>query len=71
MRAIPVSDFYAADATLREDGRLLCKVFLLQAKKPYESRSAWDIYHVREVIAPGNAWRPLSETACPFLISRK
>jgi branched-chain amino acid transport system substrate-binding protein len=71
MRAIPVSDFYAADATLREDGRLLCEVLLLQAKKPHESRSAWDIYHVREVIAPSNAWRPLSETACPFLISRK
>ena len=71
MRASPVSDFYAADAMLREDGRLLCKVLLLQAKKPYESRSAWDIYHVREVIAPSNAWRPLSETACPFLISRK
>jgi branched-chain amino acid transport system substrate-binding protein len=71
MREIPVNDFYTADATLREDGRLLCEVLLLQAKKPSESRSAWDTYHVREVIAPRDAWRPLPDTACPFLINRR
>ena len=33
--------------------------------------SRWDIYNALGVITAANVWRPLSETACPFLIGSR
>jgi len=67
MRELPVNDFMTSNARLREDGRLLRDMYLLEVKKPEESRSKWDVLRVIATIPPSQAWRPLSEGECPLV----
>jgi branched-chain amino acid transport system substrate-binding protein len=67
MKANPVDDFYAPGARLREDGRLLHPIYLLQVKTPAESKYPWDYYKVIATVPPEQAFRPLAEGGCPFV----
>jgi branched-chain amino acid transport system substrate-binding protein len=67
MKANPVDDFYAKGARLREDGRLLHPIYLLQVKPPGESKYPWDYYKILATLPPEQAFRPLSEGGCPFV----
>ncbi|MFG1378245.1 ABC transporter substrate-binding protein [Xanthobacter autotrophicus] len=67
MREIPVQDDIVRNATLRADGRLVHDTLLLQVKTPQQSKSEWDVYNVLEVIPGDQAFRPLSQSACPAI----
>jgi branched-chain amino acid transport system substrate-binding protein len=42
-------------------------MYLLEVKKPSESKSKWDVLKVIATIPPSEAWRPLSEGGCPMI----
>jgi branched-chain amino acid transport system substrate-binding protein len=42
-------------------------MYLMQVKKPSESKGAWDFYNLLETIPGDQAFRPLSESACPLV----
>jgi len=67
MRKNPVKDFYMDNARLREDGRLLRKVYLARMKTPAASKGPWDYYEITGEIPGEQAFRPLSEHACPLI----
>jgi branched-chain amino acid transport system substrate-binding protein len=67
MKATPVEDFFARHGRLREDGRMVHDMFLVQVKKPEASTSEWDLYEVLATIPAGEAFRPLSEGNCTFV----
>ena len=67
MKKTPVNDFFAKKATIREDGRLVHDMYLMQVKKPEESKYPWDYYHVRQVIPAAEAFQPLSLSKCPLV----
>lgn len=67
MKETPVNDFFAKNAKIREDGRLLHDFYLLQVKKPEESKQPWDYYHVRQVIPANDAVTPVAQSECPLL----
>lgn len=67
MKANPVDDFYAHGAKLREDGRLIHPIYLLQVKSPAESHYPWDYYKLIREISSDRAFRPLAEGGCPFV----
>jgi len=69
MRELPVNDFMTRNARLREDGRLLRDMYLLEVKKPEESQGKWDVLKVIATIPPSEAWRPASEGQCPLFKS--
>jgi branched-chain amino acid transport system substrate-binding protein len=69
LRNNPQSDMFGKNMTLREDGRLIHDMYLMQVKKPDESKTAWDYYHVRQTIPAAEAFQPLSESRCPALAS--
>ncbi|WP_354682423.1 ABC transporter substrate-binding protein [Cupriavidus necator] len=64
MRELPVSDMFARNGKLREDGRMVHDMYLLQVKKPAESKYTWDYYHVRQVIPGDQAFLPLAKSTC-------
>ncbi|MBS1197040.1 MAG: transporter substrate-binding protein [Proteobacteria bacterium] len=68
MKAMPVNDFFARNGEVREDGRMVHDMYLMQVKKPEESKYSWDYYHVRQTIAGDKAFAPLSESRCPRLL---
>ena len=67
MKKLPVEDFYAGKATLREDGRLMKDMFLVEVKKPSEVTQPWDLLKVIKRVPAAEIIRPMSEGGCPFV----
>ncbi|HXT78777.1 MAG TPA: ABC transporter substrate-binding protein [Acetobacteraceae bacterium] len=67
MKAMPTDDDCFGPGRIREDGRALHPVYLLEAKKPSESKHSWDIAKVVHVTPMEEAFRPLSEGHCPLV----
>jgi branched-chain amino acid transport system substrate-binding protein len=66
MREIPVNDFYAKNAHLREDGRLVHDMYFAEVKKPSESNEPWDDYNILGTIPGATAFRSLADGGCPL-----
>jgi branched-chain amino acid transport system substrate-binding protein len=67
MKETPINDFFAKNGRIREDGRHVHDFYLLQVKKPEESKGPWDYYHVRQVIPAIDAVMPVARSECPLL----
>ncbi|MGZ9712483.1 ABC transporter substrate-binding protein [Glaciimonas sp. GNP009] len=67
MHELPIADVVIPKGTLREDGRVVHDMLLLQVKKPAESKTPWDYYNVVGVVPGNEAFRPLSQSSCPLL----
>ena len=67
MKETTVSDVVIPAGKIRDDGRLVHDMLLLQVKKPSESSGPWDYYHVRAVIPGEQAFKPLAQSACPLV----
>ncbi|MFC0283115.1 ABC transporter substrate-binding protein [Camelimonas abortus] len=67
MRANPVQDMFTDNGVLREDGRLVHSMLLLEVKKPEESRGPWDYYKILAEVPGDQAFRPLAEGGCPLV----
>lgn len=55
---------------LREDGTVEHAMYLVEVKKPAESKGPWDYYKVIETIAPEKAFQPMAETGCPLVAAK-
>jgi len=67
MRELPVNDFTTKDGKVRIDGRVLRNLYLLQVKKPEESKGKWDLYNVVATVPGDEAFRPLQDGGCPLV----
>ncbi|BAO91901.1 ABC transporter substrate-binding protein [Caballeronia cordobensis] len=71
MRDMPVNDMFARNGKLREDGRMVHDMYLVQVKKPSESSNPWDLLQLVRVVPGDQAFRPLSKSECPLLSQNK
>jgi len=69
MKAMPTDDDCFGPGTIREDGRKLTPVYLFEVKKPSESKHEWDLYKLIGTTPAADAFRPLSDHACPMIKS--
>jgi branched-chain amino acid transport system substrate-binding protein len=53
--------------SLREDGRVLHDMMLIEVKKPSESKKPFDYYKIVATIPAEKAFRPLKDGDCPFV----
>ncbi|MES5488872.1 ABC transporter substrate-binding protein [Bradyrhizobium sp. INPA03-11B] len=67
MKELPVRDFFSDDYRIRQDGRLVRDMYLLQVKAPEESKEPWDIFKVLARIPGDEAYRPMAEGHCPLV----
>jgi branched-chain amino acid transport system substrate-binding protein len=67
MKAMPINDFFAKNGRIREDGRMVHDMYLVQVKSPTESKSEWDLYKILATIPGDEAYRPLSTGECPLV----
>jgi branched-chain amino acid transport system substrate-binding protein len=70
MKAMPTDDPLFGKGRIREDGRKLHPMYLLQVKSPEESRGDWDFYKVISTIPADQAFRPMSEGNCPLVAGK-
>jgi branched-chain amino acid transport system substrate-binding protein len=67
LRSGTINDAIIRNGKLREDGRLVHDMYLLQVKKPSESKKPWDYYTVKQTIPADQAYRPLAQSECPLV----
>ena len=67
MHELPVGDDVVRHATLRPDGRLVHDTYVFRVKTPAESKGEWDLYDLIGTVPADQAFRPLSESACPAI----
>ena len=64
MKASKVNDVFAKDGWIRGDGSMIHDMYLMQVKKPEDSKEPWDYYNVVETIKGEAAWTTKAETKC-------
>ncbi len=69
MKVMPTDDDCFGPGKIRIDGRALHPVYLLEAKKPSESKQSWDVGKIIATTPADEAFRPLSEGGCPLVKS--
>ena len=67
MRELPVEDFMTRHGTVRQDGRVIRDIQVLQAKSPKASTGEWDLARVVATIPGEQAFRPLAQSDCPLI----
>jgi len=67
MREMPVSDAVIRNGRIREDGRLVHDMYLVEVRRPGEAKDPWDLEKVQETLAGNDVFRPLSESDCPLV----
>jgi branched-chain amino acid transport system substrate-binding protein len=64
---MPTEDPLFGKGSIRADGRKLHPAYLFEVKKPEESKAPWDYYKLVGTTPADQAFRPLSESACPLV----
>jgi branched-chain amino acid transport system substrate-binding protein len=70
MQKTPVNDEFTTNGVLRLDGRLVHDVYLVQVKKPSESKGPNDLAKLVSTIPGDKAFRPMDQGNCP-LVTKK
>ena len=65
-----INDMFAKNGYVRADGRMIHDMYLMEVKKPAESKYPWDYYHVRATIPGEQAYQPLALSRCPMITKK-
>ena len=67
MRELPVRDAFTDNGFLREDGRMVHSMLLLQVKTPDESKYPWDYYKILAEVPGDQVFRPMKDGGCQYV----
>src|SRR3989441_1542551 len=67
MKATPTDDPLFGKGTIRADGRKIHPAYLVEVKKPAESKKPWGYYKIRATIPADQAFRPLDQGGCELV----
>jgi branched-chain amino acid transport system substrate-binding protein len=70
MKELPTDDPLFGKGVIRADGRKIHPAYLVEVKKPAESKAPYDYLKVRTTIPADQAFRPLDQGECP-LVAKK
>ena len=59
-----INDMFAKNGEIRPDGRMVHDMYLMQVKKPAESKYPWDYYNLVSTIPGNQAYLTKAETKC-------
>ncbi len=67
MKGATINDVFTGNGRIRDDNKMVHDVYVMEVKKPSESKVPWDYYHVRRTIAGADASQPLSTSKCAMV----
>jgi len=67
MKSNKVNDMFAKNGYVREDGRMIHDMFLMEVKKPSESKGPWDYYKHIAVLPGYSVFTTLAESTCKLI----
>jgi branched-chain amino acid transport system substrate-binding protein len=67
LHEMPVDDFFARNGTVGANGRMIHDMYLLQVKKPADSKEAWDYFNVLATIPGKEAYIDPAKSGCELV----
>ena len=67
MKSNKINDFFTQGGYVREDGRMVHDMYLMQVKTPAESKGPWDYYKVVATLPGEEVYTKLSESTCKLV----
>ncbi len=67
MKAMPTDDVIFGKGSIQPNGRKIHPAYLLEVKKPDESKGPWDYMKVAATIPAEQAFTPIEKSSCPLL----
>ncbi|MDB5800790.1 MAG: transporter substrate-binding protein [Rhodocyclales bacterium] len=67
LKKAKINDVFAKNGYIRQDGRMIHEMYLLEVKKPEESKYPWDYYKVVAKVPGEQAFQSLEKSTCPFI----
>jgi branched-chain amino acid transport system substrate-binding protein len=67
LHEMPVDDFFGRGGTVGANGRMIHDMYLLQVKKPSESKEPWDYYNVLATIPGKEAYLDPAKAGCELV----
>jgi branched-chain amino acid transport system substrate-binding protein len=64
MKKTKINDMFTKNGEIRGDGRMVHDMYLMEVKKPAESKYPWDYYKVIQTIPGSQAYTTKAETKC-------
>jgi branched-chain amino acid transport system substrate-binding protein len=67
LRKTKINDAFTQNGTIRPDGLLEHEMYIMEVKKPSESKGPWDYYKLLRTMSGEEAFGKLSDSACPLV----
>lgn len=67
LHEMPVNDLFAKNGKVGANGRMIYDMYLMEVKKPADSKEPWDYYNVLATIPGDEAYIKPSESGCPLV----
>jgi branched-chain amino acid transport system substrate-binding protein len=67
LHEMPVEDVFAGKGTVGPNGRMFHDMYLMEVKKPEDSKGDWDYYNVLATIPAQEAFIDPAKSGCPFV----
>lgn len=67
LHKVKIDDMFTSDGKIRADGLLEHEMYIMQVKKPSESKYPWDYYRLVSTMTGEQAFGKLSDSACPLV----
>ena len=67
LRKTKVNDAFVQDGVIRADGLLEHDMYIMEVKKPSESKGEWDYYKLLSTMKGEEAFGKLADSACPLV----
>ncbi|WP_044528183.1 ABC transporter substrate-binding protein [Herbaspirillum sp. B65] len=64
LRKYRIEDFFTSNGVVRPDGRMVHDMYLMEVKKPSESKRPWDYYKLVQTIPGEQAYMTKAESKC-------
>ncbi len=67
MKDMPTDDPLFGRGAVRQDGRVIHDMYVMQVKSPAESKGPWDYFNLVSTIPAAEAFRPEGQGGCPLV----
>ncbi|MET0507330.1 MAG: ABC transporter substrate-binding protein, partial [Burkholderiaceae bacterium] len=67
LRATVIDDAVVRGGRIRDDGRLVHDMMLVQVKEPAAGGTGWDLYDIKRTIPGDQAFQSLAQSRCPLI----
>ncbi len=67
LKKTKINDVFTKGGYIRADGRMVHDMYLMQVKKPEDSKYPWDYFQLKKVIPAEEAFQPLSLSKCAMV----